>query len=62
MSQTSLAMHEVRAQLENNDLYTEAHRQTLSDLLKREGELKIRAEELDEIWLEQQQILEELSQ
>ena len=62
MSKVSLAMHDVRTQLENNDLYTEDHRQTLADLLKREGELKVRAEELDEIWLEQQQVLEELSQ
>ena len=53
---------DVRTQLENNDLYTEDHRQTLADLLKREGELKVRAEELDEIWLDQQQVLEELSQ
>ena len=62
MSKVSLAMHDVRAQLENTDLYTEDHRQTLADLLKREGELKVRAEELDEIWLDQQQVLEELSQ
>ena len=55
-------MHDVRTQLENNDLYTEDHRQALADLLKREGELKVRAEELDEIWLDQQQVLEELSQ
>ena len=62
MSKVNLAIQEVRTQLENNDLYTEGHRQTLADLLKREGELKVRAEELDEIWLEQQQVLEELSQ
>lgn len=62
MSKVSLAMHDVRTQLENNDLYTEDHRQTLAELLKREGELKVRAEELDEIWLDQQQVLEELSQ
>ena len=62
MSKVSLAMHDVRTQLENTDLYTEDHRQTLADLLKREGELKVRAEELDEIWLDQQQVLEELSQ
>ena len=62
MSKVSLAMHDVRTQLENNDLYTEDHRQTLADLLKREGELKVRAAELDDIWLDQQQVLEELSQ
>jgi len=62
MSKVSLAMQEVRTQLENNDLYTEDHRQTLADLLKREGELKVRAEQLDETWLDQQQVLEELSQ
>ena len=62
MSKVSLAMHDLRTQLENTDLYTEDHRQTLADLLKREGELKVRAEELDEIWLDQQQALEALSQ
>ena len=34
--------------------------QELADLLKREGELKNRSEQLDELWLEQQQTLEEL--
>ncbi len=62
MSKVSLAIDDVRTQLENTDLYTEDHRQTLSNLLKREGELKVRAQELDEIWLQQQQALEELSQ
>jgi ATP-binding cassette subfamily F protein 3 len=62
MSKVSLAMQDLRTQLENTDLYTEDHRQTLADLLKREGELKVRAEELDEIWLDQQQALEALSQ
>ena len=61
MSKVNLATKELRAQLENNDLYKEDHRQTLADLLKREGELKIRAAELDDIWLEQLQTLEELS-
>ena len=48
--------------MSDTDLYTENNKQTLAGLLKREGELKIRAEELDELWLEQQQQLEELAQ
>jgi ATP-binding cassette subfamily F protein 3 len=61
MSKVSLELQTLRTRLEDNDLYTENHRQTLADLLKREGELKVRAEELDELWLEQQQALEEFS-
>jgi ATP-binding cassette subfamily F protein 3 len=62
MAAVSLSLEELREQLGNSGLYTEANKQTLAKLLKREGELKVRAQELDEIWLEQQQTLEELSQ
>jgi len=62
MTEVTLALHELQEQLGNSELYSEANRQTLANLLKREGELKVRAAELDEIWLEQQQTLEELSQ
>jgi ATP-binding cassette subfamily F protein 3 len=55
-------LQDIREQLGGADLYTENQKQNLADLLKREGELKLRAEELDEMWLEQQQTLEELSQ
>ena len=62
MAEVNLALQELREQLGNADLYTEDHRLTLAELLRREGELKVRAEKLDDIWLEQQQTLEELSQ
>ncbi len=62
MAEVARVLQELREQLGNSELYTEANKQTLANLLKREGELKVRAAELDEIWLEQQQTLEELSQ
>jgi ATP-binding cassette subfamily F protein 3 len=62
MAEVNLALQALREQLGNTDLYTEDHRLTLAEMLRREGELKVRAEELDDIWLEQQQMLEELSQ
>jgi ATP-binding cassette subfamily F protein 3 len=61
MTRVSLALEEVREQLGFADLYTEAHKAKLAQLLKLEGELKLRAEELDDLWLEQQQALEELA-
>ena len=62
MAEVERALHALREQMSDTDLYTENNKQTLAGLLKREGELKIRAEELDELWLEQQQQLEELAQ
>lgn len=62
MSQVNLALQALREQLSDTDLYTEQNKQTLADLLKREGELKNRAEALDDLWLEQQQKLEELAE
>jgi ATP-binding cassette subfamily F protein 3 len=67
VKKTEAAMAEVEAeqaklqtQLGDTDLYSAARRDDLADLLKREGELKIRAAQLEDSWLEQQQILEEL--
>jgi ATP-binding cassette subfamily F protein 3 len=67
VKKTEAAMAEVedeqaklQTQLGDTDLYSAARRDDLADLLKREGELKIRAAELEDSWLEQQQILEEL--
>jgi hypothetical protein len=62
MAEVDQGLREIREQLGSAVLYTEANRQTLANLLKREGELKVRAAELDEMWLEQQQTLEELLQ
>jgi ATP-binding cassette subfamily F protein 3 len=62
MAEVDRDLQTLREQLGNLDLYTDQHRQTLADLLKREGELKVRAAALDDTWLEQQQALEELLQ
>ena len=51
---------EVQVRLGDTDLYTEGRKHDLAALLKREGELKARAAELEEAWMEQQQALEEL--
>ena len=51
---------QLQTQLGDTDLYTEARKQDLANLLKREGELKATAVQLEETWLEQQQELEEL--
>ena len=62
MSEVALALQALREQLSDTQLYTDANKQVLADLLKREGELKIQAAQLDDLWLEQQQELEELTQ
>ncbi len=51
---------QLQTQLGDTDLYTETRKQDLADLLKREGELKATAVQLEETWLAQQQELEEL--
>jgi ATP-binding cassette subfamily F protein 3 len=61
MTKVSHALQAVREQLGSADLYAEAHKTKLAQLLKLEGELKLRAAELDDLWLEQQQALEELA-
>lgn len=62
MNEVHAALQALREQLGDTALYSEQNRQTLADLLKREGELKNRAAALDDVWLEQQQMLEELAQ
>jgi ATP-binding cassette subfamily F protein 3 len=62
MTEVHAALQALREQLGDSALYTEHNRQTLSDLLKREGELKNRAAALEDVWLEQQQMLEEMAQ
>ena len=51
---------ELQARLSDTDLYSAARKDDLAALLKREGELKARAELLEETWLEQQQAMEEM--
>jgi len=61
MTAVNLALQELRERLGDTGLYKDDNRQTLASLLQREGELKVRAAQLDDIWLEQQQALEELA-
>ena len=51
---------DLQTQLSNTDLYTEGRKRDLADLMQKEAELKLRATELEESWLEQQEALEEL--
>jgi ATP-binding cassette subfamily F protein 3 len=62
MNEVHAALQALREQLGDSALYTEQNRQTLAVLLKREGELKNRAAALEDVWLEQQQMLEEMAQ
>jgi len=60
MAAVELEQATLQTRLGDTDLYTEASKQELATLLKREGELKAAAVQLEETWLEQQQELEEL--
>ena len=61
MSAVEAEQAELQTRLSDTTLYSEGRKQDLADLLRREGELKARATELEEAWLEQQQALEEIS-
>lgn len=50
----------VREQLADTEIYTEERRETLEELLLKEGRLQVQADALDDTWLTQQQALEEL--
>jgi ATP-binding cassette, subfamily F, member 3 len=60
MSEVEQALASAQEALADSGLYTEERKPELSELLATEGELKQRAAELEELWLEQQQELEEL--
>ncbi len=60
MSGAESELQKIQALLGDSDLYSEARRQELADLLKREGELKAHAQQLEEVWFEQQHELEAL--
>jgi ATP-binding cassette subfamily F protein 3 len=51
----------LQSKLADTALYSAERKQDLAELLRREGELKSQAAQLEETWLEQQQALEELS-
>jgi ATP-binding cassette subfamily F protein 3 len=61
MSAVEAEQAELQTQLGDTSLYSDGRKQDLADLLRREGELKARATQLEEAWLEQQQTLEEIS-
>jgi ATP-binding cassette subfamily F protein 3 len=50
----------IESRLADADLYTEARKTELADLLKAQGELRLRATTLEERWLSLQESLEEL--
>jgi len=60
MSAAEGELQEMQTLLSDSDLYSEARKGELANLVKREGELKVRTEQLEEAWLEQQHELEEL--
>jgi ATP-binding cassette subfamily F protein 3 len=60
MSAAEQELEKMQALLSDSELYSEARKIELADLLKREGELKIRSEQLEEAWFTQQHELEEL--
>ncbi|MCB1701690.1 MAG: ATP-binding cassette domain-containing protein [Pseudomonadales bacterium] len=61
MNAVEIEQAQVQTRLSDTNLYLEEQKQELATLLKREGELKARAAQLEEAWLEQQETLEELA-
>jgi len=62
MAEVEIEQAELQARLSDTDLYSAGRKDDLAALLKREGELKARAELLEDTWLEQQQALEEMEE
>lgn len=61
MTAAEQALATLQEQLADPELYTDGSKEELGRLLKKEGELKTQAEQLEERWLELQQTLEELN-
>ncbi|MDO8861780.1 ATP-binding cassette domain-containing protein [Haliea sp. E1-2-M8] len=61
MAAAEQALAKLQEQLADPELYTDSGKTELGRLLKREGEQKAQAEQLEEHWLELQQALEELN-
>ena len=53
MREAEAELAQVQAQLGDSDLYNPERKTELGELLRREGELKTRAAELEDAWLEQ---------
>ena len=60
MERVDAELAQLQDSLGDSGLYEEARKSELADLLKREGELKVRAAALEESWLEDQAELEGL--
>ncbi|MEH6568301.1 MAG: ATP-binding cassette domain-containing protein [Halioglobus sp.] len=61
MAELENALGSIQQRLGDTDIYSGERREELAELLKNEGELKNQTAELEELWLEQQSLLEELS-
>ena len=61
MEKVDVSLRELQEQLGDEALYSSAEKDALADLLRREGRLKARSTELEDLWLQQQQQLDELS-
>ena len=61
MEKVDASLRELQEQLGDETLYSSAKKDALADLLRREGKLKVRCTELEDLWLQQQQQLDELS-
>ena len=59
MTKLESSLSTLQTQMGDTDLYSENRKQELSDLLQQEGELKTRAEALEETWLELQEEIEQ---
>ena len=60
MARVETELADLQTQLGDSELYSHERKDELAGLVKREGELKTLAQELEESWFEQQQALEEL--
>ncbi|MEH6585096.1 MAG: ATP-binding cassette domain-containing protein [Halioglobus sp.] len=59
MAKLEKSLATIQEQLADSDLYTEVRKNELSELLQQEGELKSRADTLEETWLELQEQIEQ---
>jgi ATP-binding cassette subfamily F protein 3 len=61
MADVDKELEGIQQRLGDSELYDSERKSELAELLKLEGALKVRAEELEEAWFEQQHSLEELN-
>lgn len=61
MAELESKLSTIQQRLGDPDIYSGERREELAELVKSEGELKSQTDELEELWLEQQSLLEELS-